>query len=340
MLVSELFEGLTRRLDPLIADRLSDSGYTDWTGALADIDQSRGRRQHNYSRTDLQCQLRVLTERLGKLGYPFDDHLRQVTTVSNELRIMRNRWAHNDPLSDLDVLRTADFACRLLTLLGDTAGASAAETRRSGLLSAYAVSAGPTAPATPAPEPAPTRASPRPAPSVSSSTEGLFDYEAWEVVEVGGPEVIDALPKKDAKMQVRGVAAEIAEFEGPVSLDRLVTLTTRSFGMSKCGKKKRQQVSYQLRQVGLTVDEDDFIWPTDIDPATWTEFRPTGPEAKRTFTDISPVEIANAWRIIAGQRPGATRDEVRHAVLGAFGVKRAGSKVTPHLARAEALVRG
>lgn len=140
-------------------------------------------------------------------------------------------------------------------------------------------------------------------------------------------------------MQVRGVAAEIAEFEGPVSLDRLVTLTTRSFGISRSGKKKKQQVKYQLRKVGLAVDADDFVWPTDIDPATWTEFRPTGPDTERVFSDISPVEIANAWRVIAGQRPGATREDIRRAVLGVFGVKRSGSKVTPHLDRAEALVQ-
>ncbi|MGO3103544.1 Swt1 family HEPN domain-containing protein [Corynebacterium variabile] len=370
--VSELLSTLSQRLDPLIAARLAThlggAGGLPWTTVLAELDRTKGRSRHSYSRTDLQSQLRVLTERLGGLGYPFDDNLRQVSTVANELRIMRNRWAHNDQLSDLDAVRTADHATRLLALLGDTDGAAEAKTRRTGLIAAYATTTGLTAPV-PAPEPDPTpiadpgyvgrhrsptasatapaaASSPARKPDTATPTIGTerFEYEPWEVVEAGGPEVIDALPTKDAKMQVRGVAAEIAEFEGPVSLDRLVTLTVRSFGMSRCGAKKKRQVAHQLKQLDLIIDADDFVWPTDIDPATWREFRPTGDDpaaADRAFTDISPVEIANAWRIIAGQHPdgAAVPDaEVRRGVLQVFGVTRAGSKVAPHLARAEALV--
>jgi hypothetical protein len=165
---------------------------------------------------------------------------------------MRNRWAHNDQLSDMDAIRTADHAVRLLTLLGDTDGAAKAKVRRTELIAAYATKTGVTAtiPA-PAPDPTPIAVASSPEPSLDSpaviGTE-RFEYEPWEVVEAGGPEVIDALPKKDAKMQVRGVAAEIAEFEGPVSLDRLVTLTVRSFGMTRCGVRKKRQIARHPRR--------------------------------------------------------------------------------------------
>ena len=376
--VSELLTALTQRLDPLIAARLiTHLGGTDglsWTTVLAEIDRAKGRMRHSYSRTDLQNQLRILTERLGGLGYPFDDPQRQVSTVAGELRIMRNRWAHNDTLSDLDVVRTADYSVRLLTLLGDTGGAATAETQRTAFIAEYVAKTGFTSPVTaaagspsqpdlsaPAVSPAQTtkpdegtaphdyvapapedlhRTDRRGVSATDAPTIGTerFMYEAWEVVPAGGPEIIDTLPKKDAKMQVRGVAAEIAEFEGPISLDRLVTLTVRSFGMSRCGAKKKQQILRQLRQLDLTIDNDDFVWPTDIDPSTWQEFRPNTSEAGRDFTDISPVEIANAWRIIAARQPDATAEEIRRGVLNAFGVKRSGSKITPHLVRAEALV--
>jgi hypothetical protein len=333
---SDLLTALSRRLDPLIAARLGD----DWTTVLAELDRAKGRSRHSYSRTDLQSQLRMLTERLGDLGYPFDDHLRQVSTVANELRIVRNRWAHNDELSDLDAVRTADHAVRLLTLLGDADGAAGAKERRTGLLAAYALKTGLTAPVrAPDPDLAPI---PVPGSVGQRPTTGTarFAYEPWEVVTAGGPEVIDALPKKDAKMQVRAVAAEIAEFEGPVSLDRLVTLTVRSFGMSRCGAKKKQQIARQLRQLDLTVDADDVVWPTDIDPATWREFRPTGADhaADRDITDISPVEIANAWRAVAARRPDAGREELQRAVLQVFGRKKLTRGITAHLARAEALL--
>ena len=345
--VSELLSALTQRLDPLIGARLATHlGGTNglpWTTILAELDRVKGRSRHSYSRTDLQSQLRMLTERLGSLGYPFDDNLRQVSTVANELRIMRNRWAHNDELSDLDAVRTADYSVRLLTLLGDRTGAAEAKSRRTALITAYATKTGLTAPAL-TPDPAPA-AAPRPGNTDAASSTGdvsgdadRYEYEPWEVVPAGGPEVIDALPKKDAKMRVRGVAAEIAEFEGPLSLDRLVTLTVRSFGMSRSGTKKKQQIARQLRQLDLIVDADDFVWPTDIDPATWREFRPNALDADRDFTDISPVEIANAWRIIATRHPDATDEEIRRSVMNTFGIKRSGAKITAHLARAEALL--
>lgn len=154
----------------------------------------------------------------------------------------------------------------------------------------------------------------------------------------GEPEVLDALPKKGAKLQVPAVAVEIAEFEGPVSLDRLVTLTVRSFGQSRCGAKKKQQIARQLRLLDLTVDADGFVWPTDIDPTTWREFRPNDSDADRPFEHISPVEIANAWRIIAARSPQASLDETRRSVLQAFGRRKITRGIAAHLARAEALV--
>lgn len=81
----------------------------------------------------------MLTERLGNLGYPFDDHLRQVSTVADELRIMRNRWVHNDELSDFEAVRTADYSVHLLTLLGDATGAAEATIRR-GVLNVFGIS--------------------------------------------------------------------------------------------------------------------------------------------------------------------------------------------------------
>ncbi len=345
--VSKLLTSLSRRLDPIISERLKDRIRGDWTTVLAELDRAKGRSRHSYSRTDLQSQLRMLTERLGGLGYPFDDNMRQVSTVAHELRIMRNRWAHNDELSDLDAVRTADYSVRLLTLLGDADGAAEAKTQRTGLIAAYATETRLTAPV-PTPDPSPAQA---PAMATATATAprlvassptlgdtGRYGYEPWAVVTAGGPEVIDALPKKDAKMRVRGVAAEIAEFEGPVSLDRLVTLTVRSFGMSRCRKPKKKQIARQLRQLDLIVDADDFVWPTDIDPETWREFRPNAPDAGRDFTDISPVEIANAWRILAARQPDAAEAQIRRDVLNVFGISRAGAKVTAHLARAEALL--
>src|SRR3712207_606928 len=88
---------LASRLDPIIAARLGPRlGGLPWPTVLVELDRMRGKPPKTYAATDLQAQLKVLTERLGELGFPFDNHTRIVTTLGNELRIVRNRWAHND----------------------------------------------------------------------------------------------------------------------------------------------------------------------------------------------------------------------------------------------------
>lgn len=77
---------------------------------------------------------------------------------------------------------------------------------------------------------------------------------------------------------------------------------------------------------------------TDIDPTTWREFRPDDSDTDRPFEHISPVEIANAWRIIAARSPQASLDETRRSVLQAFGRRKMTRGIAAHLARAEALV--
>lgn len=60
------------------------------------------------------------------LGFPFDDHTRLVSTLGNELRIVRNRWAHHDELTALDAWRAHDFTVRLLEHFGDAQGVASA----------------------------------------------------------------------------------------------------------------------------------------------------------------------------------------------------------------------
>ena len=98
---------LATRLDPIIGDRLrSELDGLPWTSVLVELDRMRGKTAKNYASTDLQSQLRMITERLGNLGFPFDDHSRQVSTLGNELRIVRNKWAHQDEFTLLDAWRT------------------------------------------------------------------------------------------------------------------------------------------------------------------------------------------------------------------------------------------
>jgi hypothetical protein len=351
---------LAGRLDPIIAKRLAPNlGGLPWPTVLTELDKMRGKPPKSYAATDLQSQLKAITERLGNLGFPFDDHTRLVSALGSELRIVRNRWAHHDELTTLDAWRAHDFAVRLLEHFGDRAGVTTASGLRDEAFHALAEEKGVASHATltapdpvPAPalvkDPAPAEVV-RPDPAMLTRTaaaaastptigSGRLEFEPWAVVPVGDVSVLDDLPKKTAKEKVRAVATEIAEFEGPIHLDRLAQLTAASFGVQRLWPAREKKLTYQIRQAGLLVDADKFVWPSDLDPKTWAEFRPNDSTIDRPFTQISPIEVANAMRLLSAAAPGISEGDLDAAALQTFGRKRKTKQFAAHLARARSLL--
>ena len=357
--VKECLDHLAKRLDPIIAARFaSDLGDHPWTVVLEILDQKKGfTRSYKYWTYDLQAQLRMLTERLGDFGYPFDDQHRTVSTIGNELRIVRKQMAHMHDFTVDEAFRTTDFTVRLLEHFNDVDGlveakrirheALAALATQEGVTQQFAARAGsgvtPPTVSPPTPTPNNEEESVAPDPEVLVQAPSIIgdkrpEFEPWAVVQVGGVDVLDNLRKKDAKEMLRAVAVEIATYEGPIHLDRLTDKTAQSFGLQRVRSKRAKKVSYQILQAGLFVDEDKFVWPRELDPATWTEFRPSDSSIDRPFHHISPTEIANAARFIKAKHPDITADDLDSAVLQAFGRKRRTKQLTTHLTRAKELL--
>lgn len=345
---------LSQRLDPIIGAKLAPSlGGLPWPAVLSELDKMRGKPPKSYVATDLQSQLRAITERLGNLGFPFDDHTRLVSALGSELRIVRNRWAHHDELTTLDAWRAHDFAVRLLEHFGDAEGVEGASMLRDDAFHALAEEKGVAVHVAPdvtepvaAPKPVATDVV-RPDAVVLTRTDSTstptigsdrFEFEPWTVVPVGDVSVLDDLPKKVAKEKVRAVATEIAEFEGPIHIDRLAQLTAASFGVQRLWPAREKKLTYQIRQAGLLVDDDKFVWPSDLDPSKWGEFRPSDSTVDRPFTEISPVEIANAMRFLKRRNPGLDDAELDRAALQTFGRKKRTKQFAAHLAKAGALL--
>jgi hypothetical protein len=375
---------LAQRLDPILGTRLKKVlGPLPWTAVLEQLDQVKGFTAKTYTTNDLQAQLRMITEKLGALGYPFDTGgSRLVSTLGNELRIVRNRWAHNDEFSPLDAWRAYDFVCRLLDHFGDKEGLAKAQCGRRVALAAAATAEGvserevetrdPVTQAEQPPDPEPaaesaeivtpdpkvferaeakpfrlieqveqgTLFSHRPEPTPEPHPEPMplvgnrrAEFEPWTPVVVGTVSVLDDLPKKAAKEQVRALAVEIAEFEGPIHIDRLAQLIAASFGLRRLHAARAKKITYQIMATeGLTVDSDKFVWPSTIDSETWAEFRPNDSTANRPFPHISPVEIANAAHFLLRQTPGLLEDELETATLQTFGRRRRTRRLSEHLA--------
>ncbi|WP_194306570.1 DUF3320 domain-containing protein [Dietzia natronolimnaea] len=351
---------LATRLDPIIGDRLrSELDGLPWTSVLVELDRMRGKTAKLYASTDLQSQLRMITERLGNLGFPFDDHSRQVSTLGNELRIVRNKWAHQDEFTHLDAWRTHDFAVRLLERFADAEGVAEATILRDAAFTALAEKENLAAPpkrikdevvvddTTPpsAELEEDVLVTPDAGVYVRSDTASTpliggerHSYDPWTVVLVGAPDVVDNLRRNDTKEQVRAVATEIAEFEGPIHVDRLARLTAYSFGAQRLTRGRRRSLLHQIRQLELKIDRDGFVWPSDLDPESWDEFRPNDSTVEREFTEISPVEIANAMRFLDDRDPDMSDEELYLATLRTFGRNRRTRGCADHLEKARRLL--
>lgn len=358
--VKATLDHLSRRLDPIIARRLAPHlNGLPWTAVLDALDDQRNyARTFRYETNDLHAQLRMLTERLGTLGYPFDDTARFVSTTGSKLRIIRNVSAHNGELSVGDAFRASDDAVELLKSFRDHDGAAEVESLRREALQALAAEEGvsvsvaaedaalpaldtgdedeeledgPVTPSEDVLHRAPGHES-----QILGATRAI--YEPWTVVPVGHSDVLDNLRTRRAYQQVRSVATEIVTFEGPIHMDRLTRLTGYSFGMKRLTVKRQRQIAHQVHKAGLYIDEDRFVWPREIDPNSWSEFRPNDNEAGRHFLQISPVEIANAGLFIRTRHPEMTERELEDAILQTFGKKRRGAAVMDHLEVAQEIM--
>lgn len=363
--VTRGLDHLASRLGPIITERFPvDLGGNPWSVALTQLDELAGRRPGSYSTSDLYAQLKLLTRRLGALGFPFDDSNRTVSTLGRELLRVRNDRAHGAVFTALDAWRAHDFCARLLEHFDDSAGLERARELRREALAAYATeeglqleradeavrSAGVHEVADPgardvAPE-EPELVEPDAevfardeAPRLPVLGGDRLAFEPWDVVVAGDVAVLDALRTMAAKTKVRSLAIEIVEAEGPIHRDRLCQLIAASFGMRKLHRKRAKQLARQVTAAGLHVDGERFVWGADMDPQEWREFRPSSSAVDRPFEHISPREIANAMDHIASHRPGLDSDDLEAATLRTFGRTRRTPRLMTHLRRAEALRR-
>ena len=122
-------------LGPFVARQLTSHlpPNTDWPSILRVLDEKKGNARAGfvYSTTDLSLQLRVMTERLGDLGFPFSGALsRAEQNLAGELRDIRNRASHGAPFNFDDTYRALDTAERLLRASDQPAAADKIKAER------------------------------------------------------------------------------------------------------------------------------------------------------------------------------------------------------------------
>lgn len=337
------------RLEPIIARTLEpELNGLHWTQALVALDSAKGK-ERIITATDPQSHLRIITERLGTLGYPFDDQSRTVSSLGSQLRFMRNRVAHKDPLTEIDAWRTADAAARLLAFLGDEEGARELEMQRDSIfrLTPPTVTAPDPQGSAQEPEVAEPEAETRPevvpdaevlsapdtppsAPKVRIIEAQRLEYEPWPVQKVGEKEVLDSLRKGDNAAKVRAVIEDIVDFEGPIHVNRLIKLTGRAFDFGKVHKDRTKQLAHQVKKADVQII-GNFAWPREMDPQSWTGFRPNSSAMEREFDEIAPQEIRNASRFLRERHPEDSPESHERRVMQVFGRSQRSPRLSRHL---------
>jgi hypothetical protein len=359
---SDGLDHLAERLDPIISTKFpTDLGGHPWTVVLNQLDQIAGKPPRTYSTKDLQAQLKMLTRRLGNLGFPFDDNKQTIGALGRELTIVRNARAHGDPFTTLDAWRAHDYCVRLLEYFGDAEGLLRAHELRQEALVAYVEEQGiapipAAATATPEVETLPEPQEPESEeesevvtpdpgvytriPSAQPSLVGdrRMAFDPWEPVPIGDVSVLDDLPRGPAKQKVRAVAVEIVEAEGPIHVDRLAQLIAASFGVQKLHASRATKITRQAKAAGLVIEKAKFVWPEGVNPSSCAEFRPNTSQVDRPFLFVSPAEIANAMRFLKKGTPGISEADLDTATLRTFGRKRRTKQFAAHLAKAKALL--
>lgn len=341
---------LASRLAPILDVRLAHvlNGLA-WTELLSELDRLKGKVPGHYSRDDPHTQLRLLTERLGQLGYPLDDRKRTVSTLGSELRIVRNHVAHpEDEMDLLDAWRAADFVVRLLDHFGDAEGVSAATELRDNIPrlgeapSAISVDVDPVVQEADAAEEAKAYAPPADE-EVLENPDGdragvlgrhRAGFEPWPMALLGDVSVLDNLKVRKHSQSVRAAIQEIVEFEGPVLKDRVTVLVCNAFGLTRVEKKRKNAVLRQVENIAVQPDNRGFLWPESIDRGTWAEFRPHSGGKPRPFAEIPVEELANAARFLRSRYPGLERVELEYKVLATFGFRNRTGNVRTRLADA------
>ena len=134
------------------------------------------------------------------------------------------------------------------------------------------------------------------------------------------------------------VDTEIVDAEWPIHIDRLASLVAASFGIQRLRAARAAKIARQVKAAGLHIDGHKFVWPDDETASTWAEFRPNASDAGRSFLEISPREIANAFTFHRDRMPDADDATIERATLQTFGRARKGKDVSAHLDAALAIL--
>ena len=159
-------------------------------------------------------------------------------------------------------------------------------------------------------------------------------FVPWTPTASGGVAVLDALPSPSAAQRVRAVLVEVITAEGPIARARLARVVAGSFGLPRVAEARAAAILRLIPDAHTRQGDEQFVWPVDVDVATWRDVRTSAPGESRPLESVALEEIANAMAVVAELGGGVREDEIKREALRLFGGKRMTTQISERLAEA------
>ena len=143
----------------------------------------------------------------------------------------------------------------------------------------------------------PIRFEPEPVPaSIERDWHGRgVGYLCAPTTVLGAREDLERVNSPSVRSIITHAVRETVEIEGPILLDRLTRDVARRFGFERVAAARKEFVEQCVpSELIHSSPLGKFVWPPQIDRATWSGFRTTPDDVTRSLTDIAPEEILNA----------------------------------------------
>jgi hypothetical protein len=136
----------------------------------------------------------------------------------------------------------------------------------------------------------------------------LDEVPEWEeLILVDGTKIpkgyLDDLTNPQVSGAIRTIAEKLTAKEGPVSPERLGKYVASCFGFDRVPAERVEAIN-NVAFPGHARDNEDFLYPKDVNPSRFSIWRHSANGSGRSVQDISLVEISNAMHAIvkAAQR--------------------------------------
>jgi hypothetical protein len=102
---------------------------------------------------------------------------------------------------------------------------------------------------------------------------------------------------------------EILSIEGPVLIDRLITIIYKRCGYTRLGAAKQRELTMLIR-TSFAVDAAGFVWASGVDPNLWGVVRRTANRGDRALEEVCTKEIENAMTLVLRESLSIGHDEL------------------------------